>query len=158
MEQQINYRHLILEATRGVVKAILADVAKNGLPGAHHFFITFNTRHKDVIMADRLRQQYPEEMPVVIQNWFENLSVRENGFEVTLNFNNIPEPLFIPFVAISTFVDPSVEFGLSFKETVFKTSVEKPPNLSLVQDNVSKEQQPSKPQDDAEIISLDSFR
>src|SRR5690606_2281627 len=81
----------------------------------HHFFITLGTHAPGVQMADWLQARYPEEITIVIQNWFENLVVDEHGFAVTLNFGNQPEPLYIPFDAISTFVDPSVEFGLKFE-------------------------------------------
>ena len=97
--------------------AILLDVADNGLPGDHHFFITFDTGHPDVEIADWLSDRYPGEMTVVMQHWFDNLEVAEDGFAVTLNFGDAPERLYIPFDAILTFVDPSVEFGLRFEGT-----------------------------------------
>lgn len=100
---------------QGLIANILRDVAENGLPGEHHFFITFDTRVEGVEMADWLRDRYPEEMTIVIQHWFDNLTVDEDGFTITLNFGNSPEPLRIPFDALRTFVDPSVEFGLRFE-------------------------------------------
>ena len=79
---------------------MLTDVAEHGLPGAHHFFITFDTIHPDVEIADWLRDRYPDEMTVVIQHWFDNLEVTDEGFSITLNFGNQPEPLVIPFDAV----------------------------------------------------------
>jgi uncharacterized protein len=87
----------------------------HGLPGEHHFFITFDTMHPDVEIADWLSDRYPDEMTVVMQHWFDNLDVGDEGFSVTLNFGDQPEPLYIPYDAIKTFVDPSVEFGLRFE-------------------------------------------
>lgn len=102
-------------ALQGMIADILERVAEHGLPGDHHFFITFDTRDEGVEMADWLRERYPEEMTIVIQHWFDNLTVDDEGFGVTLNFGNSPEPLRIPFDALRTFVDPSVEFGLRFE-------------------------------------------
>ncbi|THD82398.1 hypothetical protein E7811_15230 [Aliigemmobacter aestuarii] len=115
MARSIDYGTLMHHAMRGLIRSVLQDVADNGLPGAHHFFITFDTTHPDVAIADWLRARYPQEMTVVIQHWFENLTVTEDGFSVTLNFGNSPEPLVIPFDSVRTFVDPSVEFGLRFE-------------------------------------------
>lgn len=115
MARTIDYGNLMHRAMRGLIQSVLADVAANGLPGAHHFFITFDTTHPDVVMADWLRSRYPQEMTVVLQHWFDNLTVNDDGFSVTLNFGNQPERLLIPFDAVRTFVDPSVEFGLRFE-------------------------------------------
>ena len=115
MARSIDYGNLMHRAMRGLIQSVLEDVAQHGLPGAHHFFITFDTTHPDVAIADWLRARYPAEMTVVIQHWFENLEVTDDGFSVTLNFGNAPEPLVIPFDAVRTFVDPSVEFGLRFE-------------------------------------------
>ncbi|MBN3565053.1 ClpXP protease specificity-enhancing factor SspB, partial [Aliamphritea spongicola] len=87
----------------------------SGLPGGHHFFITLNTRYTGIEMAEWLHARYPEEITIVVQHWFDNLEVGEDGFSITLNFGNQPEPLYVPFDAITTFVDPSVEFGLKFE-------------------------------------------
>lgn len=113
--QGIDYGGMMHRAMQGLIANILRDVAENGLPGEHHFFITFDTRVEGVEMADWLRDRYPEEMTIVIQHWFDNLTVDEDGFTITLNFGNSPEPLRIPFDALRTFVDPSVEFGLQFE-------------------------------------------
>lgn len=114
MTASIDYGSLMHRAMRRLIQSVLEDVADRGLPGEHHFFITFATPHPKVEIADWLRDRYPEEMTVVMQHWFDGLEVTDDGFSVTLNFGDAPEPLYIPFDAIHTFVDPSVEFGLRF--------------------------------------------
>lgn len=111
----IDYGGMMHRAMQSLIADVLRDVARNGLPGEHHFFITFDTRDEGVEMADWLRERYPEEMTIVIQHWFDNLTVDDEGFTITLNFGNSPEPMRIPFDALRTFVDPSVEFGLRFE-------------------------------------------
>ena len=116
MANGIDYGRLMHRAMRGLIHEVLTEVSQTGLPGDHHFFITFDTRHSGVEIADWLSDRYPDEMTVVMQHWFESLDVFEDGFAVTLNFGDAPERLHIPFDAIRTFVDPSVEFGLRFEE------------------------------------------
>jgi hypothetical protein len=111
----IRYDLLTQRALRGVVRAVLHDVAKNGLPGDHHFFVTFDTRAEGVRLSQRMRTQYPEEMTIVLQHQFWDLSVSEDAFEVGLSFGGVPERLTIPFAAVNGFFDPSVQFGLQFK-------------------------------------------
>ncbi|WP_010138743.1 SspB family protein [Oceanicola sp. S124] len=115
MARSIDYGNLMHRAMRKLIHDVLSDVARNGLPGAHHFFITFDTTHDQVELAAWLRDRYPTEMTVVMQHWFEDLDVSEDGFAVTLNFGDSPERMYIPLDAILTFVDPSVEFGLRFE-------------------------------------------
>lgn len=115
MSKSIDYGNLMHDAMRGLIRKVLDGVRTDGLPGEHHFFITFDTMHPDVELADWLSDRYPEEMTVVIQHWFDNLEVTGDGFAITLNFGDSPEPLYIPYDAIRTFVDPSVEFGLRFE-------------------------------------------
>ena len=115
MAREIDYGGMMHRAMQGLIADVLHGVAQDGLPGEHHFFITFDTRDEGVEMADWLRERYPEEMTIVIQHWFEDLRVERDGFAVTLNFGNAPERLRIPFDAVRTFVDPSVEFGLRFE-------------------------------------------
>jgi len=113
----IAYGRLMHRAMRGLIQDVLEDVARNGLPGSHHFFITFETAAPGVSLADWLRDRYPQEMTIVIQHWYDGLVVDDDGFSIVLNFGDNPEPLRIPFDAIRTFVDPSVEFGLRFEST-----------------------------------------
>lgn len=111
----IRYDVLVQDALRGVVRKILGEVLKAGLPGQHHFYISFDTQHPGVRMSTRLRQRYPEEMTVVLQHQFWDLSVTDVAFEVGLSFSGIPERLYIPYTAIKGFFDPSVQFGLQFE-------------------------------------------
>lgn len=110
----IRYDLLTQDALRGVVRAVLADVARSGIPGDHHFFIAFSTTAAGVRISKRLRETYPEEMTIVLQYQFWDLEVTEGHFAVSLSFNGIPERLHVPFSAIKGFFDPSVQFGLQF--------------------------------------------
>jgi hypothetical protein len=112
----IRYDILAQEALRGVVRTVLVDAAKNGLPGEHHFYISFDTRADGVRLSPRMLAQYPQEMTLVLQHQFWDLVVTEDGFEVGVSFSGIPERLAIPFAAIKGFFDPSVQFGLQFEE------------------------------------------
>jgi len=111
----IRYDLLAQEALRGVVRTVLLDAAKSGLPGEHHFYISFDTRADGVRLSPRMLAQYPEEMTVVLQHQFWDLVVTDDGFEVGLSFGGIPERLAIPFASIKGFFDPSVQFGLQFE-------------------------------------------
>ena len=114
MADLIRYDLLVQDALRGVVRQVLSDVARNGLQGEHHFFITFKTAAPGLRLSNRMRERYPDEMTVILQHQFWGLAVTEAGFEVGLSFNNNPERLFVPFGAITMFQDPSVTFGLKF--------------------------------------------
>jgi hypothetical protein len=114
-EDLIRYEALVLDALRGVVRAVLQRVLKRGIPGDHHFFITFDTRAAGVGLSKRLREQYPHEMTIVLQHQFWDLAVTEDRFEVRLSFNNIPERLIIPFSAVRIFQDPTVHFALALR-------------------------------------------
>jgi hypothetical protein len=111
----IRYDVLAREALRGVLRNVLTDVAQHGLPGEHHFFITFLSKADGVKLSTRLLAQYPEEMTVILQHQFWDLVVTEDRFEVGLSFGGIPERLVVPFSAIKSFFDPSVQFGLQFE-------------------------------------------
>lgn len=110
----IRYDLLTQDALRSVIRVVLTDVAVKGLPGNHHFYITFDTRVEGVRLSARLKANYPEEMTIVLQHQFWDLAVGEDDFDVGLAFNGIPERLHIPFRAVKAFVDPSVQFGLQF--------------------------------------------
>ncbi|MDI9847660.1 ClpXP protease specificity-enhancing factor SspB [Rhodoblastus sp. 17X3] len=111
----IRYDLQVQDALRGVVRKVLADAARDGLPGEHHFYITFRTNAPGVSLSSRLREQYPDEMTIILQYQFWDLRVDDESFEVGLHFKNIPEKLHIPYDAISGFYDPSVQFGLKFE-------------------------------------------
>jgi uncharacterized protein len=152
MARSIDYGNLMHRAMRGLIQSVLSDVADHGLPGAHHFFITFDTTHPEVQIADWLKERYPTEMTVVIQHWYENLAVTDDGFSITLNFGNNPEPMVIPFDALRTFVDPSVEFGLRFE------TQEQGEDEDEDEDEADIEVEDEPGRQDAEIVSLDQFR
>jgi hypothetical protein len=111
----IRYDVLAQAALRGVVRTVLADVAKKGLPGEHHFKITFDTRAPGVRLSDRMRAQYPEAMTVIMQHQFWDLHVDDDAFEVGLSFGGVPERLAVPFEAVTAFYDPAVQFGFQFE-------------------------------------------
>ena len=170
MSRDIDYGNLMHEAMRGLIRKVLLDVADRGLPGNHHFFITFDTTHPDAELADWLSDRYPGEMTVVMQHWYDKLEITEDGFAVTLNFGDAPEPLYIPYDAIRTFVDPSVEFGLRFEEqdgeeaADAKVSRPKASKLHAETDTDLKQlhehelEVEEAPVKDAQIVSLDAFR
>ncbi|RAI42462.1 SspB family protein [Rhodoplanes roseus] len=110
----IRYDILTQNALRGVVRTVLSDAATKGLPGEHHFYVSFDTRAPGVKLSPRLLAQYPTEMTIVLQHQFWDLTVTEDGFEVGLSFNGIPERLVVPLTALKGFFDPSVQFGLEF--------------------------------------------
>lgn len=111
----LQYDRMVENALRGVVRQALSSVAERGLPGNHHFYLTFRTCHPGVEIADRLRAQYPQEMTIVLQHQFWGLEVGDDAFTVNLSFSNVPERLKIPYAALVSFVDPSVKFGLQFQ-------------------------------------------
>lgn len=111
----IRYDVLVQDALKGVVRKVLADAAREGLKGEHHFYVTFRTRAQGVRLSQRLRDKYADEMTIVLQHMFWDLGVTEHTFEVGLSFDNIPERLLIPFDAVTGFYDPSVQFGLKFE-------------------------------------------
>lgn len=165
MSSTIDYGNLMHRAMRMLIQDVLTDISKNGLPGQHHFFITFDTMHPDVEIAAWLSDRYPGEMTIVIQHWFDNLDVNDQGFGITLNFGDTPENLYVPYDAIVTFVDPSVEFGLRFEnqddqdekglhEVGHETDLEIIPEAPMTE-SVDEDDQPKQ---EAEIVSLDSFR
>jgi uncharacterized protein len=113
---EIDYEALQQDAMRGVVRAVLSQIVKTGLPGEHHFYISFLTQAPGVILSKRLKEKYPHEMTVVLQHRFWDLIISEDRFEVKLTFDGIPERLVIPYRSIKVFIDPSVRFGLQFED------------------------------------------
>jgi hypothetical protein len=184
MPDHIRYDLLTQQALRGVVRSVLADAAKKGLPGEHHFYISFDTRADGVRISERLRTQYPEEMTIILQHQFWDMKVGDDEFEVGLSFGGIPEKLTVPFVAINGFFDPSVQFGLQFEEVT--EGEESQPVPTLTQDKAAgkrpraasparppavaapeqepaavapePEPAPDKPAGGGEVVRLDRFR
>jgi len=116
MPDHIRYDLLTQQALRGVVRNVLSEAAKKGLPGEHHFYVSFDTQAEGVRLSDRLKAQYPEQMTIILQHQFWDLEVDEDSFSVGLSFGGVPEKLHVPFEAIKGFFDPSVQFGLQFEE------------------------------------------
>jgi uncharacterized protein len=129
----IRYDILAQEALRSVMRNVLADAAKNGLPGEHHFYISFETGAEGVRMSDRLRQQHPQEITIILQHQFWDLAVTDEHFEVGLSFNGVPEKLVVPFAAVKGFFDPSVQFGLQFE------TIEAPAGTEIEPSDVSEQ-------------------
>ncbi len=156
MSDTINYGALMHQAMRGLIARVLSDVARDGLPGEHHFFITFATGHPGVELPDWLRERYPDSMTIVMQEWFRDLTVADDGFSVTLNFGNQEVPMTIPFDSILTFVDPSVEFGLRFEASEMDAEDDEESEMIILDDE--QDDADDRPDTDAEVVSLDSFR
>lgn len=152
-EDLMRYDLMAQEALRGVIRRAL-EVAKKGLPGEHHFYISFRTDAPGVDISEKLHKQYPEEMTIVLQHQFWNLDVREDGFSVELTFNRIPETLVVPYSAVQGFFDPSVQFGLQFevKKPDAPAEAAKPASAAPVA-----EEKPA-PAGDGAVVSLDAFR
>jgi hypothetical protein len=160
-EDHIRYDILAQDALRGVVRKVLAEVAKTGLPGEHHFFISFVTRAPGVRMSQRLLEQYDKEMTIVLQNQFWDLKVGDVAFEVGLSFDGHPETLVIPFSAIKGFFDPSVQFGLQFDPSASALAEE--PAMAAPTPLPAKAAEASpppaaEPKNGEKVVSLDSFR
>ncbi len=164
----IRYDVLARDALRGVLRRVLSDAAAHGLPGEHHFFITFLSRDEGVKLSPRLLAQYPEEMTIILQHQFWDLVVSEDRFEVGLSFGGIPERLVVPFSAIKSFFDPSVQFGLKFEasdaaaEAPDKSLPAAPaPSAGAVPaplPSTETSEEPTKPTEGAEVVRLDRFR
>jgi len=162
----IRYDVLARDALRGVLRRVLADAAEHGLPGEHHFFITFLSTADGVKLSPRLLAQYPEEMTVILQHQFWDLVVTDDRFEVGLSFGGIPERLVVPFNSIKSFFDPSVQFGLQFEPA--DTAAEAPATnlpavpvasaLPVSAAAAETQDPPAKPNEGAEVVRLDRFR
>jgi hypothetical protein len=162
----IGYQALTDAALRGVVRDALRKIEKQGLVGAHHFRVTFKTVFPGVEIPDFLREQYPEEMMIILQHQFWGLKVKDNHFEVTLSFKKIPATLTIPFAALTQFADPGVQFGLQFRELdedgeLKPLSAAQPTQLNAPAkpDQPAAESTEEKPAAaPGEVVSLDAFR
>ncbi|MCI0432004.1 MAG: ClpXP protease specificity-enhancing factor SspB [Rhodospirillales bacterium] len=156
----LRYDQMVEEALRGVVRKALSQVAENGLPGAHHFYITFETDHPGVSLSDSLRARYPEEMTIILQHQFWGLEVEEDGFSVTLSFNDRHERVGVPFEAITAFADPAVKFGLRFEaqEAIGATDAgPAAPEPAPVSPKPELQAEPA-PGEGAKIVALETFR
>jgi uncharacterized protein len=145
MADQIRYDLLTQQALRGVVRSVLTDTAKKGLPGDHHFYISFDTHAEGVRLSDRLLAQYPDEMTIILQHQFWDLKVDDEGFEVGLSFGGVPERLTVPFEAITGFFDPSVQFGLQFEEVTEGEERPAPANMQEPPTTNKKKRLPANP-------------
>lgn len=159
-EDHLRYDILAQEALRGVVRKVLAEVSRTGLPGDHHFFISFATRAPGVRLSEELLRQYDKEMTIVLQNQYWDLKVTETAFEVGLSFNGQPEILVIPFSAIKGFFDPSVQFGLQFDPATAAGGEGDSEALADARtEAVSDEGSAEAPEQPGEkVVSLDAFR
>ena len=164
-EDLMRYDQLAQQALKGVVREALRIVERSGLPGEHHFYIAFNTKHPGVNIGERLAQRYPREMTIVLQHQFWGLTVTEDRFEVGLSFGGIPERLVVPFAAIKSFFDPSVQFGLQFEpQEAMETPAAKlpadPPSPSLTATTATPaaEEEPPKGNEGATVVRFDRFR
>lgn len=164
--ERIDYPVMIDEAMRGAVKKVLQQVVEHGLPGKHHFFISFDTTHPGVRISPQLKGRFPEEMTIVVQYQYWDLEVHQTCFSLMLSFNNIPERLVIPFDALTAFADPSIKFGLQFHTRpvagstysqdnfTAETGVETSFDQAMPDVGNQEEVTPSS----AEVISIDAFR
>ncbi len=153
---EINYKVLIETAMLNMVRDILKKVSKDGLPKNHHFLITFFSNSKGVIIPDWMKEKYPDKMTIIIRNWFENLYVSEQKFEISLNFNNTVERLIIPFNSIELFADPSVDFAISFNQVnSIKSSETKPDKEANNRINLKKDELSKKSKN---VIDLKNFK
>ena len=141
MTFNINYEEIIKDALKNAIKKLLLDISLEGIPGNHYFYISFITNFPGVKIAKWMIKDYPNEMTIVIQNWFENLHVDDKGFSIVLNFKNKPEKLNIPFGSILSFSDPSVNFSLQFEGSLSQ-------NLETIMDTKENDSQPQSLNDD----------
>lgn len=166
-EAYIDFPGLIDQAMRNVVRKALETVAEGGLPGEHHFFISFRTDFSGVQISPSLKERHPKEMTIVLQHQFWDLKVESDKFSITLSFNNIPEKLVIPFQAMTAFADPSVKFGLQFHtfidEELMEELLENEEDLleRLKEEDLAAKtgkKKSKKPAVTGEVVTLDAFR
>lgn len=155
LKDGFDYGHLMQRAMRSLMSEVLGRVADEGLPGEHHFYISFETAHPGVDIPAWLREKYPDEMTIVLQDWFDDLAVANDRFSVTLNFSDQAQKLVIPFAAVRTFVDPSVKFGLKFDPR----DPDEPDDPELDEESdTSGEEKPAGREVGGDVVSLDKFR
>ena len=158
MTRGIDYHRHMQDALLQVFVSVLSEVAENGLPGDHHLLIAVDTTHPGVVMPDWLREKYPREIRLLLQNWFEDLSVAADRFAVTLSFNNQPERLVVPMAAVRSFVDPSVEFGLRFDQSAEAPGDAPPPPPDKGGSRTPKTGTKAPGDGTGSVVSLDRFR
>lgn len=171
-QETIDYPGLIDSAMRNVVREALIHIDKFGLPGEHHFFISFQTNFPGVSISPQLKSRYPQEITIVVQHQFWDLKITDKQFSIMLSFNNIPEKLVVPFDALTAFADPSIKFGLQFHgkrpanasgdadepvacPATGRTPNEKPSMAAFEEDAPTEELDPA---NDEKVISLEAFR
>lgn len=155
--EKFDYGRYMEKAMRGVMAEVLGYVARHGLPGEHYFMITIDTSHPGVDIPDWLRERYPSEMMIVLQEWFDDLAVMSDRFRVTLNFSNRLETLVIPFASVKTFIDPAAKFGLKFDDQ--ESAEVLPASEEAGEDGADDDAPgPDEPKGPGEVVSLDRFR
>jgi uncharacterized protein len=154
-ESLIPYDEIVQEALRAVIGRVLQPIVENGLPGGHHFFITYKTRHPGVKMPPWLLAKYPDEITIVIQHRFWGLAVHPEHFEVGLSFNSKPELLHVPYAAVTSFVDPEVNFALQFQVQSSEQDIEPLPDMQAGPDQ---ETEPTSAEPGNNVVSIDRFR
>ena len=157
-DNTLDYDQMVQDALRGVVRQAIEEVMDDGLPGDHHFYITFMTDYPGVDIPDYLRDRYPGEMTIVLQYQFYDLGVDDDKVTVTLSFNNVPERLVIPLGAISIFADPSVNFALQFQPLGDGDDDFDPDGGPPFDDDDDEDGEEGKGSKTGEVVSLDQFR
>lgn len=152
--ETIDYPKIVARVVLESVAQILRSVEKNGLPKANYFIINFRTDHPGAELSDWLRDEYPEEMTIVLQHWFKDLAVQDAGFWVTLNFKDTPETIYVPFAAMTTFADPSADVRFTFVPLMADTESDN----SQSPDDTTAENDDSGEKSTAQVVSLDKFR
>lgn len=155
-EDLLHYPSLIDQAMRDVVCDVLRRVSASGLPGEHHFYISFSTTHPGVKMSDQLRQRYPKEITIVLQHQFWDFHVEDQRFHVTLSFGGVPEKLTVPFTALTAFADPSVKFGLQFQQPDMFDA--KSSGAAEVGDTISFKSENDEDAGADKVVSIEAFR
>ena len=161
---KLDYSEIVKNALKGVLREVLTTTQNEGLPEPHHFYISFDTKHPEVLISKKLLMLYPEEMQIVIQHQYWDLEVKETYFRITLSFNGVKEELTIPFSSIKNFSDPYAEFSLQFDNNSKHSAKDLNSNdkIKYTSDNIEKEEEEEEKNDnrgnDKNVITLDSFR